>query len=1274
MYYKKSIVRFLAFILLSLFILSSCGKDESNNNSAFLEIPLELQAEYKDFEFDESTEKPIIESVNPLEGRIGTEISIKGKHFGISPTDKEISIGGVPLDVVFWSDTIIKANIMNTVKSGNIEITTKNGTISGEKFNVIEETKEILLSEDLDKQNDNIIHIDKELTIAFPSDSISENDKIIVSSVKNGPIYNSEIFKEGKMFSIELESGHKLNTEVALEFQLEDGENAENTLVCYYDNKNSSWISVPTVYDTQSNKVAILTNHFSHWLIIHARTGGTFLSDDYFVIAYNQKDTISVPGLSTIDELAVATSEYLKEAYITYKKALGDEYVQELSKKSDGDIFEKFAQSRAGQLVTDYTRLEQSDLYALSDAIGLRNRVIVELNSKHNDYGASAGFSIKWASNTIFLPTKYKDDDELKTTAAHELFHNIQGNTFYSLEMDGFWKKLSNKWLIEATAEYASWGIAFPKSKPEKLHIKTIPGKRYDFFSNSEDGQEYGMSFFVEYALKKGDNNFKTLYKYMIDERPYIGNALEKYIKDKVGTTISMLYTQFWKDMFTMSDMPKYVKVPYAIRPKPIKNTTDDIENKGVIIPGAVNAFLTYPSFPENCENLVVSFSPPNNKMPKGTSVSITTLDNFILNTDTTFSTDTFDERSKTKPKWTMITEQDITGHYYAIFNKNLFNGDKKQIALMVFDSFAKHDPIKMNMNFIDVNLTPKNIDKIKLGETISFTASFSKVFPQAKTMELVWDFGDGNTEVVSYPNNRESFKSTIKHKYTKEGVYNVKISLYDTYNAKHLIAERIYKLGQGENIDITQTPLEPSTSDEITFKTSGNSNWVYDWDFGDNKKRNGLGIHEIKHKYDSQGKYNVKVVAYEDNKRKKIAGVGMIKVKVDNKLMDLSIQPSNNLQAKSGDLVEISVQPRDTSKSIDKFKIYWITKGSVESSQDKNKLMVKYNVPGKYDIEVKTLDQYSNTLGIGKAVIEITPSDNDSYKKYDTGIFEYDYSKLYFEENDANVEYKNIETKRADGIYITFFDKEKTKPQFVEYRLDGKFVGRDKYNENGQLLSKMYEYHKNDDFYHDYFEYIDEKLVRETHSVNDKMYGRQVLFNSYVNQTTGQITVVEYQDGKKHGIEKISNGDVVASIDQDKWSSIIEYKNGEFHGSYKTFFPDGTPKHIYTYIDGKKDGEGKEYAKSEGGEIYLCRDSKYDNGEALSINDYHFIAGKPRIRFENTYKNNTTKINGKFYNYKPNGILMTMVEEIYDEKGIRIKRTKHEYKDDGSLKRSYDY
>ena len=63
-----------------------------------------------------------IDSVSPVDGPVGTLITIAGNGFGFSQGSSTITIGGIPLDVVEWTNTQITANIPTGANSGAIRL------------------------------------------------------------------------------------------------------------------------------------------------------------------------------------------------------------------------------------------------------------------------------------------------------------------------------------------------------------------------------------------------------------------------------------------------------------------------------------------------------------------------------------------------------------------------------------------------------------------------------------------------------------------------------------------------------------------------------------------------------------------------------------------------------------------------------------------------------------------------------------------------------------------------------------------------------------------------------------------------------------------------------------------------------------------------------------------------------------------------------------------------------------------------------------------------
>lgn len=69
------------------------------------------------------TEKPVLGRVFPWAGKEGDIVWIQGKHFGINPQDKSLTIAGVKLDdmqIDAWQDDLIQAVIPKGARQGGV--------------------------------------------------------------------------------------------------------------------------------------------------------------------------------------------------------------------------------------------------------------------------------------------------------------------------------------------------------------------------------------------------------------------------------------------------------------------------------------------------------------------------------------------------------------------------------------------------------------------------------------------------------------------------------------------------------------------------------------------------------------------------------------------------------------------------------------------------------------------------------------------------------------------------------------------------------------------------------------------------------------------------------------------------------------------------------------------------------------------------------------------------------------------------------------------------
>ncbi|HEC81978.1 MAG TPA: PKD domain-containing protein, partial [Thermoplasmatales archaeon] len=119
------------------------------------------------------------------------------------------------------------------------------------------------------------------------------------------------------------------------------------------------------------------------------------------------------------------------------------------------------------------------------------------------------------------------------------------------------------------------------------------------------------------------------------------------------------------------------------------------------------------------------------------------------------------------------------------------------------------------------------------------------------------WEFDDGYS----------AYGKKIKHSFTEEGVYNVKLVIKDDDGAYSSIEKRLIIANRPPVAGFTYTPLKPTTRDNILFNSTSYDldgslqSWV--WSFGDGSTAHG---EKVVHRYQNAGVYTV-TLTVTDNK-----------------------------------------------------------------------------------------------------------------------------------------------------------------------------------------------------------------------------------------------------------------------------------------------------------------------------------------------------------------------------------------------------------------------
>ncbi|XRO75743.1 PKD domain-containing protein [Methanocaldococcus sp. 28A] len=175
--------------------------------------------------------------------------------------------------------------------------------------------------------------------------------------------------------------------------------------------------------------------------------------------------------------------------------------------------------------------------------------------------------------------------------------------------------------------------------------------------------------------------------------------------------------------------------------------------------------------------------------------------------------------------------------------------------VLTVWDGWGKTN--STNVTFEVINQPPVanfiySPEYPKVNETVTFNA-LPSYDPDGRIVKYVWNFGDGSTLTTNI--------SIVTHTYTKPGIYNVTLTVYDNLNASSSISKNItvYYLKvdfECPNVAKVNTPInfiDKSVSEPVNIVK-----WL--WNFGDGSTSN---EQNPTHVYSKEGTYTVTLTVW---------------------------------------------------------------------------------------------------------------------------------------------------------------------------------------------------------------------------------------------------------------------------------------------------------------------------------------------------------------------------------------------------------------------------
>ena len=573
--------------------------------------------------------------------------------------------------------------------------------------------------------------------VSLPPNLLKSSQTLTIAEVKNPPAMDASLVYESKVFAIAMGDLKNFDQKIKIELPLDAAELASSNVIMasYWDQDRLQWVIVPAHVDQQRKVLSIMTNHLTNWRKVVLRSDIKAYEATHFVVLYNPADTVNTPGSSAANatQLAQTMGISLDQAYNNYFKALGSEISPDYSTKEvEGWLGNKSMQD---------------------------NRCVVCRFFLYNGGGAE----YDWMLKELFLPTSYADVMDLQTTLAHELFHAFQNNSLTFAEM------ASSRWLIEASAEYASYYLAWDQPIPiANLHTYASPSKALSHFDGREAGHEYGMANFIKFAVNKGAS-FPDMWRAIVVARPALEHGFDNYVLSTTGKILPSLYEDFWHGIISDSNCPSYESSNILQSRFMDGNLTHNIK-AAVKENNSMSIFRMRPrTFSEHTDSLKWAVE-VEGEIPEGVYINVFKLENFNLLS-----------HAERKPGGSVPV-----GTLYRTSDKKIifvdFKRNNNDIMFITVYGERAGSSFNVKVSQIDLQVTPSRLDNGAVNNPVSFEAVVNNLPSAVEKVRFSFDFSDGTDTLESsiINNNNGGASYSYLHKYSSAGSYAAKVAVYD--------------------------------------------------------------------------------------------------------------------------------------------------------------------------------------------------------------------------------------------------------------------------------------------------------------------------------------------------------------------------------------------------------------------------------------------------------------------------------------------------------------
>lgn len=348
-----------------------------------------------------------------------------------------------------------------------------------------------------DPGQENVVTLNGKASAIIPANTLPAGTKIEISEIKQAPSYDFDGFIPYGFFEITSSTGSSLGSEVTLEFfygssgLVEELEIPQQLAVAYYNEEYGAWQEVDFAVNENKSTLAVKTTHFSLWTLLGFDSKWVTSTLPGFTIYFNKN--VDAPPIGSV---------------------------------------------ASGEPIYEYASIVRTGLFDASKAyreMGFKmpEHSKVYIDKWDGDKEAEWG----WFSKNIEIPLSYFEEQELRKTAAHELFHAVQNQyvTFATMA--------ANRWFMEATADYAAAHVATSYGLSDKLPYNYLQTS----IASSSTFHMYQSAHFIKYLADNGFN-FKELFVSVMEGSGSALENLNKYLISK-GSSLPEMYENFAYDV-----------------------------------------------------------------------------------------------------------------------------------------------------------------------------------------------------------------------------------------------------------------------------------------------------------------------------------------------------------------------------------------------------------------------------------------------------------------------------------------------------------------------------------------------------------------------------------------------------------------------------------------------------------------------------------------------------------------------------------------------------